>query len=80
MARASQSISGCAPDARRCLPRATPTVTSEMLETAQFGLLVHHDDPDREFAYDTGATHALAEAGPRGWTVVSMKSDWQTVF
>ena len=51
-----------------------------MLETARFGLLVHHDDADREFAYDTGAEHALAEAATRGWTVVSMKDDWATVF
>jgi phosphoserine phosphatase len=51
-----------------------------MLETARFGLLVHHDDADREFAYDTGAEHALAEAKERGWTVVSMKGDWTTVF
>jgi phosphoserine phosphatase len=51
-----------------------------MLETARFGLLVHHDDGEREFAYDTGAEHALAEAATRGWTVVSMKRDWATVF
>ena len=51
-----------------------------MLETARFGLLVHHDDADREFAYDTGAEHALSEAKTRGWTVVSMKRDWTTVF
>jgi phosphoserine phosphatase len=51
-----------------------------MLETARFGLLVHHDDADREFSYDTGAEHALAEATTRGWTVVSMKDDWSTVF
>jgi phosphoserine phosphatase len=51
-----------------------------MLETARFGLLVHHDDAEREFAYDTGAEHALAEAATRGWTIVSMKRDWATVF
>ena len=26
-----------------------------MLELARFGLLIHHDDADREFAYETGA-------------------------
>jgi phosphoglycolate phosphatase-like HAD superfamily hydrolase len=51
-----------------------------MLESARFGLLVHHDDADREFAYDTGTEHALAAAGGQGWTVVSMKDDWSTVF
>jgi phosphoserine phosphatase len=51
-----------------------------MLETARFGLLIHHDDRDREFAYDAGAEGALAEAATRGWTVVSMKNDFATVF
>jgi len=51
-----------------------------MLESARFGLLIHHDDAEREFAYDTGAEHALAEAPKRGWTVVSMKDDFATVF
>jgi len=51
-----------------------------MLETARFGLLVHHDDADREFAYDTGTEHALVEGAQRGWTVVSVKNDWSAVF
>ena len=51
-----------------------------MLETARFGLLVHHDDADREFAYDGGAEQALAEATRRGWTVASMKDDFATIF
>jgi hypothetical protein len=44
------------------------------------GLLVHHDDDEREFAYDRGSERALAEAAERGWTVVSMRDDWTTVF
>ena len=51
-----------------------------MLELARFGLLIHHDDADREFAYDTGAEKALTEAARRGWTVVSMRDDFATVF
>ncbi len=51
-----------------------------MLATARFALLVHHDDAEREFAYDTGAERALAEAKGRGWTVVSMKDDFARVF
>jgi len=51
-----------------------------MLETARFGLLLHHDDSDREFAYDEGAEKALAAARAGGWTVVSMKEDFKTVF
>jgi hypothetical protein len=30
-----------------------------MLETARFALLIHHDDEDREFAYDAGAEKGL---------------------
>ena len=51
-----------------------------MLETARFALLVHHDDAEREFAYDEGAEKALAAAKARGWTVVSVKEDFRTVF
>jgi len=51
-----------------------------MLETARLGILVRHDDPEREFAYDEGAEQALAEAESRGWIVVSMKRDFRTMF
>jgi phosphoserine phosphatase len=51
-----------------------------MLETARFAILLHHDDPTREFAYDAGAEHALTEAAQREWTVVSMRDDFATVF
>jgi len=43
-------------------------------------LLVLHDDPDREFDYTAGAEQALQLASTRGWTVVSIKDDWATVF
>jgi haloacid dehalogenase-like hydrolase len=43
-------------------------------------LLVLHDDPDREFDYVVGAEQALQLASTRGWTVVSIKDDWVTVF
>jgi phosphoserine phosphatase len=51
-----------------------------MLETARFALLVHHDDAEREFAYEGGAEKALAAAKEHGWTVISMKEDFMTVF
>ena len=38
------------------------------------------DDPAREFDYVAGAEQALKEAAARGWTVVSIKRDWATVF
>ena len=43
-------------------------------------LLVLHDDPDREFDYVEGAETSLERAGTDGWTVVSIKNDWATVF
>jgi hypothetical protein len=58
---------------------------------ARFMLLVFHDDAAREYAYGPaqglpdvklGAfTSALYEQAKKdGWTVVSMKDDWKTVF
>ena len=47
---------------------------------ATLGLLVHHDDAEREYAYDGGAEEALRLAEAEGWIVVSMKDDWKTVF
>ena len=46
---------------------------------ARLGVLVHHDDAEREFAYDRKShvgrlERALDEAGARGWTVVSMNA------
>ncbi len=43
-------------------------------------LLVRHDDADREFDYIAGAEKALDEANAKGWTVVSIRNDWTTVF
>ena len=51
----------------------------------RFALIVHHTDAEREFAYDCQShvgklDKALDEAPSRGWTVVDMKSDWNTVY
>jgi phosphoserine phosphatase len=43
-------------------------------------LFVAHDDADREFDYTAGAEQALEQAKAMGWTVVSIKDDWATVF
>jgi phosphoserine phosphatase len=43
-------------------------------------LLVLHDDPEREFAYTAGAEQSLDAARASGWTVVSVRDDWRTVF
>jgi phosphoserine phosphatase len=52
---------------------------------ARFGLIVHHDDAGREYAYDRDAglarlARGLDEGPGRGWTIVSMKEDWNSVF
>ena len=43
-------------------------------------LLILHDDDEREFDYTSGAEQALEQAAKDGWTVVSVKNDWATVF
>ena len=43
-------------------------------------LLVLHDDAEREFDYTAGAEASLERAKAEGWTVVSIKNDWATVF
>jgi phosphoserine phosphatase len=63
----------------------------QMLEYAQAGarpallLLVHHDDAEREFAYDRASSvgrldEALDAALRRGWAVISMRRDFRIVF
>ncbi len=47
---------------------------------ASLQLLVHHDDAEREYAYDGGAEKALGLAPGAGWLVVSIKNDWKIVF
>jgi phosphoglycolate phosphatase-like HAD superfamily hydrolase len=45
-----------------------------------FGLLLAHDDGAREYAYTAGAEEARSRAAKEGWTVASLKNDWNTVF
>src|SRR5881227_564067 len=64
----------------------------QMLEWTQAGsgarlmMLVHHDDAAREFAYGaeskigTFSDALMAETKHEGWTVISMKDDWKTIF
>jgi hypothetical protein len=51
----------------------------------RFGLLVHHTDAEREYAYDrkspVGRLDKALDAAPgAGWAVVDMRADWRTVF
>lgn len=51
-----------------------------------FGLIVHHTDAEREYAYDKTPKSsgklidALADAPMRGWIVADMKNDWKEVW
>ena len=59
--------------------------TPEAASGARLALLLHHDDDEREFAYDrdfklSPLTEALDRAEEYGITVVSMKRDWRNVF
>ena len=52
---------------------------------ARLAMLVHHDDGDREVAYDRQSpfgrlSRGLDDASARGWVVASMKRDWKAVF
>jgi heat shock protein HslJ len=51
-----------------------------------FGMIVHHTDGEREYAYDKAPkssgklVEALADAPARGWVVMNMKDDWKEVW
>jgi phosphoserine phosphatase len=51
----------------------------------RFGLIVHHTDAEREYAYDRKSSFghldkALDAATLNKWTVVDMKNDWKRIF
>ncbi|WP_200345592.1 HAD family hydrolase [Halochromatium glycolicum] len=52
---------------------------------SRLGLLLHHDDGEREYAYDREShfgrlDRGLDDAAEKGWQIVSMKRDWASVF
>jgi len=65
---------------------------AEMIEYAttgrppSLGLVIEHDDAEREYAYegrsatDPTAEPVLESAARHGWTVVSMRRSWSTIF
>jgi hypothetical protein len=65
---------------------------AEMLEYAMaydgpsLAVLVNHDDGEREYAYESvagtfAADESITDTAARlGWTVISIKDDWSTVF
>jgi phosphoglycolate phosphatase-like HAD superfamily hydrolase len=51
----------------------------------RFGMIIHHDDAERESAYDRAShigklARGLDEGSGRGWIITSMKNDWKSVF
>ena len=51
----------------------------------RFGLIVHHTDAEREFAYDRQShigklDKGLDQARARGWIVLDMKADWKKIY
>ena len=51
----------------------------------RLGVLIHHDDAAREYAYDKDVAvgrlvRGLADAPRLGWRLVSMREDWTSVF
>lgn len=49
-------------------------------ESPTLCLLLQHDDAERELSYTSGAERAVTTAATEGWTVVSMKNDWKSIF
>ena len=52
---------------------------------ARLGMIVHHDDAAREYAYDRNASigklaEGLDKYQAMGWGLISMKNDWKVIF
>jgi hypothetical protein len=52
---------------------------------ARLGMIIHHNDAEREYAYDRKSSigrldRGLDEAEKNGWSIVSMKDDWRIIY
>ncbi|MCV6597944.1 MAG: haloacid dehalogenase-like hydrolase [Mangrovicoccus sp.] len=52
---------------------------------ARLGLLVHHTDAEREFAYDREShigklVRGLDEGPDKGWVIIDMENDWSRIW
>jgi phosphoglycolate phosphatase-like HAD superfamily hydrolase len=62
------------------------TIRGRAVTVPGFGLIVHHTDAEREFAYDRQHVvsgqldKALDEVADYGWVLADMKRDWNVVF
>lgn len=64
---------------------APPAVPPPLRLDRRLGMIVHHDDAEREYAYDRNSAvghldKALDLAPKAGWAVISMRKDWKTIF
>ncbi|RVC81783.1 haloacid dehalogenase-like hydrolase [Mesorhizobium sp. M4A.F.Ca.ET.022.05.2.1] len=51
----------------------------------RLGVVIHHTDAQREYAYDRNTGYGLLDAvleaaGPNGWLVVDVRKDWKSIF
>ncbi len=63
----------------------TTIASSPEDKTPRFGMIIHHTDAAREWAYDRDSNigrldKALDESPGRGWHVVNMKDDWKVIY
>jgi hypothetical protein len=54
-------------------------------EGKRLGIIVHHSDAKREWAYDRNSAigrldRGLDEAHKRGWLLVDIARDWQVIY
>ena len=88
---ASRSASMSTSAAARSRHSAIPTAISKCCNGrrcpggVRLGLIVHHTDAEREYAYDRNTPFgrldkALDAAALNKWTVVDMKNDWKRIF
>jgi phosphoglycolate phosphatase-like HAD superfamily hydrolase len=58
---------------------------TSMAPQRRLGMIVHHTDAVREYAYDRNTSfgrlnRALDAAPANGWTLINMKEDWKRIF
>jgi hypothetical protein len=75
---------------QRFIQRGNSDEDFQMLESTtsgpglRFAMIIHHTDAGREFAYDREShvgklAEGLDEGPKRGWSIVSMKDDWNRI-
>jgi hypothetical protein len=52
------------------------TISSDV----RLGMIVHHTDAEREYAYDRQSHFGRLDVALNKWTVIDMKKDWKVIF